>query len=137
MDLLCQNASGSRLAELHQHSDYLSPALIQSSVLRTEPPITGPALIRCWQQELESLRQLVAIARIMRAELSPISADQQLQEVQQRLADTELLHVDLDTMLPEKQPQLDSAWAGLRQALKLLRDDVADAISARIPAQPA
>lgn len=137
MDSVCQNASGSRLAELNQHSDYLSPALIQSSVLRTEPPITGPALIRCWQQELESLRQLVAIARIMRAELTQTAVEDQLQGLQQRLADAELLHVDIETMLPEKQPQLDSAWAGLRQALKLLREDVADAISARIPSQPA
>jgi alpha-mannosidase len=53
------------------------------------------------------------------------------------LADTELLHVDLDSMLPEKQPQLDTAWDGMRQALRLLRDDLADAVSSRIPSQPA
>ena len=137
MDQLCRNAEGSRLAEMHQHSDYLSPALIQSAVLKTEPPVTGPARIRCWQQELESLRQLTTIARVMKADLSTIAVADQLTGLEQRLADTELLHVDLDSMLPEKQPQLDTAWDGMRQALRLLRDDLADAVSSRIPSQPA
>ena len=137
LDTLCQHAAGSRLSELHQHSDYLSPALIQSAVLKTEPPISGPALIRCWQQELESLRLLAAIARVMRAELPAAVVEEQLAGLEQRLADLELLHVDLETMLPAKQAQLETAWAGMRQGLKLLSEDLAEAVSARIPAQAA
>ena len=50
MDALVHLCNGSRMTERYQHSEYLAPYLIQSSVLKTEAPVSGPALLRQFQQ---------------------------------------------------------------------------------------
>ena len=42
--------------ERPSHADYLSPALIQSSVLKTEPPVSGPATLRRLQHGSDLVR---------------------------------------------------------------------------------
>ncbi|MCH2200676.1 MAG: hypothetical protein MK102_01790 [Fuerstiella sp.] len=51
--------------------EYLGPHLIQSSVLKTEAPISGPADLHCSRHQLEQLAFLQSLNRI----LNPESAD--------------------------------------------------------------
>ena len=133
IETLCHMAEGSRMAEAHQHADYLSPALIQSSVLKTEYPVTGPASLRQWQQQLESLRFLNAMARVIRAELASLQFEERLQAVEVRLADLEVLQTDPNSVLPEKLPQITSAGQTITQELSRISVDLAEAIQHRIP----
>ena len=48
--------------------EYLGPHLVQSSVLKTEPPVTGPAELHCRRHQLEQLAFLQALNRILKPE---------------------------------------------------------------------
>lgn len=104
MEELCHAAGGTRLAERHDHSDYLAPFLIQSSVLRTEPPVSGPATLRQLNQRLESLRTIHGIAGLIRTTDGMIESARRLAEVlEAAIADLELQHVDVLDTSPERR----------------------------------
>lgn len=133
METLCHMAEGSRMAEANQHADYLSPALIQSSVLKTEYPVSGPASLRQWQQQLESLRFLNAMVRVIRGELAALRIEERLNTVETRLADLEVLQTDTNSVLPEKLPQIISGGQTITQELSQISVDLSEAIRNRIP----
>jgi len=49
MDAFVHLCNGSRMTERYQHSEYLAPYLSPSSVIKTEAPVSGPALLRQFQ----------------------------------------------------------------------------------------
>ena len=137
LESLTHAASGSRLAEMHQHADYLSPALIQSSVLKTESPISGPANLRILQQSLEDLHNLFTIAALIRAKLDPNHTQHILQSLEVQITELELQQIDIHSAVPAKLPILDQASLAIRNTTSHLAGELVDAIAKRIPSQPA
>ena len=137
MDALVHICNGSRITERYQHSEYLSPCLIQSSVLKTEAPVSGPAKLRLFQQRVESLRTLFAMTRLVKAEADVDAINAQLTQIETELADLELQHVDTGRMLSEKDSPLNSASTAIDAQLSSVSDVLISALRSRIPQQPA
>lgn len=133
IDRLCHISDGSRRSERHSHSEYLSPFLIQSSVLKTEPPISGPASLRLLSQQLESLRNLIGIAGHIRAEFEPAAVISNLRAIEAKIADRELAQVDV--IATNSGCRLDSADSALEisQHLDRAAASLAAALQSRVP----
>lgn len=137
MDALVHICNGSRITERYQHSEYLAPCLIQSSVLKTEAPVSGPAKLRLFQQRVESLRTLFAMTRLVKADAEVDAINAQLTQIETELADLELQHVDTARMLSEKDSSLNSASTAIDAQLSSVADVLISALRSRIPQQPA
>lgn len=137
VDTLTHAAEGSRIPESHDHSEYLSPALVQSSVLKSEPPVSGPATLRKFQQLLEDIHSLNAIAAIIRTSTAASDPASRLRQLEQQLADLELQHLDINSSIPSKLPALEHAASALSEAARRLGEELIEALSQRIPTQDA
>ena len=137
MDALVHLCNGSRMSERYQHSEYLAPYLIQSSVLKTEAPISGPARLRQFHQRLETLRTLFAMTRLIKAEAEVDVVNSQFTQIEKELAEVELKHVDTAIMLPAKDADLNSAYAAIDTQLTAVSDQLTSALQSRIPQQTA
>jgi alpha-mannosidase len=135
MDQLCHAAGGTRLAECHDHSDYLAPFLIQSSVLKTEPPISGPATLRLLNQRLESLRTIHGIAGLIRTTEGMPGFSSELSELEALIADLELQHVDVLETSPERTQKLHETASQLTARLNDIESGLMSAVQKRIPAK--
>lgn len=135
MEELCHAAGGTRLAERHDHSEYLAPFLIQSSVLKTEPPISGPATLRLLNQRLESLRTLHGIAGLIRTIEGMPSISNQLSEIEAAIADLELLHVDVLDTSPERMQRMNDTANLLTARLNDIESGLLSAVQNRIPSK--
>jgi len=135
MDALVHVCSGSRMTERYQHSEYLAPYLIQSSVLKTEAPVSGPAQLRIFQQQLESLRALFVLSRMVKAEEDINAINDGLTQIDADIASLELQHVDIATTLSSKQAAMDSAAESIRSQLAACSDRLTSALRSRIPQQ--
>lgn len=135
MDQLCHAAGGTRLAEQHDHSDYLAPFLIQSSVLKTEPPVSGPATLRLLNQRLESLQTIRGIAGLIRSQEGMPGLSSQLSELEAAVADLELQHVDVLDSSPERMQKLLETASQLTARLNEIESGLLSAIQKRIPAK--
>ena len=137
MDALVHLCNGSRMTERYQHSEYLAPYLIQSSVLKTEAPVSGPALLRQFQQQLESLRTLFAMTRLVKAEADVDFINAQFTQIESELAELELRHVDTTTIVSARKADLNSASASIETQLSAISDQLASTLLSRIPRQSA
>ncbi|MFO0977552.1 MAG: hypothetical protein U0996_14220 [Planctomycetaceae bacterium] len=135
MEKLCTVADGGRMMERPSHADYLSPALIQSSVLKTEPPVSGPATLRRLQQRFEAMRTLAAMTQIVRGEVREISPVKRLRELDAAIAALEMQQVDTSSTVPEKLPALEAAGTQIREGLNRLESELATVFRSRIPQQ--
>lgn len=135
MDALVHVCSGSRMTERYQHSEYLAPYLIQSSVLKSEAPVCGPAQLRIFQQQLESLRTLFVLSRMVKADEDIHSINDALTKIDADIASLELQHVDIASTLALKQTALDSAVEVIRIQLAVCSDRLTTALRSRIPQQ--
>ncbi|MFM7056012.1 MAG: hypothetical protein ACKO2P_03720 [Planctomycetota bacterium] len=133
LETLTRTAEGSRLAESHDHSEYVSPALIQASVLKSEPPVSGPATLHNLQQLIENLHSLTAISAIIRTNTTSANPSARLHELQRQLFDLELLHLDINSTVPSKLPTLENTANSIRNATRQLGLELAEALSQRIP----
>lgn len=127
--------SGNRLAEEHDHADYLSPFLIQSSVLKTEPPITGPATLRLLFARLDSLRVALAMAQLSKATIDVTSFTASLQLIEQRIALLELRHVDVSHSGSEHLKTLSEEAASCESDLERISDQILRSIQHRLPSK--
>ena len=137
MDALVHICHGSRMTERYQHAEYLAPYLIQSSVLKTEAPVSGPARLRQFQQRLDSLRTLFVMTRLVKAEAEADVINAQFTQIETELAELELQHVDTAQMLSAKDTALNSASASLDTQLNAASDQLISALRSRIPQQTA
>ena len=135
MDTLCRVSEGSRLAEKHLHSEYLSPFLIQSSVLKTEPPISGPATLRALQQRCESARTLLALAGLIRSVGCVSDISGRLRQLDTDVASLELQHVDTETAMPAKAMTLAESASAISSALDDCESQIINALQSRIAQQ--
>ena len=135
MDQLLHAAGGSRLAERHEHSEYLSPFLIQSSVLKTEPPISGPATIRQFVQRLESLRTTLGIAGLMRTGLSSVEVSAKLLVIEAAVAQLELEHVDAGSTSTQSPDSLKIAANEITLQIAECESVLVSAICSRVPSK--
>lgn len=133
MDKLCELSEGTRPAERTKASEYLSPTLIHSAVLRTEPPVSGPARLRQLQQQLEATRFLTALGRLMRVNEEGLAADEVLEEVDGRLANLEVLQLTAPESPAEHAQQIESELTAVRQSLSTLQRQLAEVMGERIP----
>lgn len=137
MDALVHACSGSRMTERYQHSEYLAPYLIQSSVLKTEAPVSGPSRLRNFQQRLESLHMLLVMARMVKADVDIDTLNSELAQIDFEIASLELQHVDVATMLSAKEPAIESAAEAINVQLATCSDSLTSALRSRIPQKPA
>lgn len=135
MDQLCHAAGGTRLAERHDHSDYLAPFLIQSSVLKTEPPISGPATLRLLNQRLASLRTIHGIAGLIRTSDDKTDAATRLNELESDIAELELQHVDVLDSSAERTQKLQDIATQLTARLNDIESRLLSTVQQRIPAK--
>lgn len=99
-----------------KEGEYLSPYLIQSSVLKTEAPVTSPQQLHLLRDRVEHAAALQAIATI----LKPVTGETAAAEnFRQRLNDEEATHVDL-TATPDSSKAI--------QRTELLRAQLNDAV---------
>ncbi|MBL8808919.1 MAG: hypothetical protein JNM43_01980 [Planctomycetaceae bacterium] len=135
METLCSVADGGRMTERPSHADYLSPALIQSSVLKTEPPVSGPASLRRLQQRFEAVRTMAAITQIVRGEVREVSPVKRLRELDAAIAALEMQQVDTTTAVPDKLPALEAARSEIIDGLNQLESELTAIFRSRIPQQ--
>ncbi|MEZ6032495.1 MAG: hypothetical protein R3C17_05355 [Planctomycetaceae bacterium] len=136
MDSLVHACSGSSMTERYKHSEYLSPYLIQATVLRTEAPISGPALLRQFQQQLLSLRILFAITRLVKADADADAFNSHLDQIDAELAAMELLQLDFNSTLSAKAPELQAAAESIETQLTSGAEQLMDLLRSKIPQQP-
>jgi alpha-mannosidase len=136
MDALAQFSDDSRPTERYQHSEYLGPYLIQSAVLKSEAPVSGPALLRLFQQRLESLRTLFVMTRLVKAETDVDVMNTQFEQIEIALESLELQYLDLSTMLSVKESALMTATADLEAQLNTCEVQLSKLLASRIPQQP-
>lgn len=136
MDSLVHACSGSRMTERYRHSEYLSPYLIQATVLQTEAPISGPALLRQLQQQLLSLRVLFAMTRLVRAEGDADIFNSGLDQIDADLAALELQQLNFATTLSVKAPALQAAAALIETQLASGVAELTRLLRSQIPQQP-
>ena len=117
MDAFVHVCEGSRLAERYSHGEYLAPYLIQSSVLKLEAPVSGPARLRLLQQRVQSLRNLFAMTRLVKAGENADEINALLTQMETELAGLEFQHVDTATMLSQKEASLQAAVTQIEQQL--------------------
>ncbi len=134
---LCHAASGSRLAERHEHSDYLSPFLIQSSVLKTESPVSGPASLRQLTQRLESLRTLLGMATLIRAGEAACKSLQTLTEIETEIAKLELDQVDVTNTTNDRLQQIQNSAKAISKRLDQTEISLAAALQSKVPSKAA
>ena len=137
MDALVHLCNGSRMTERYQHAEYLAPYLIQSSVLNTEAPVSGPARLRQFQQRLESLRTLLAMTRLVKSAADVDVFNAKFTQIEGELAELELQHVDPATTLSAKDTALNAASASIDTQLMAISDQLVSALRSRIPQQSA
>ena len=133
MDALVHVCSGSRMTERYQHSEYLAPYLIQSSVLKTEAPVSGPARLRIFQQRLESLRALFVMSRMVKADEDISAINDELMRIEVEIAELEVQQVDIATTLSSKESALESAAEAINFQLATCSDRLMAASRSRIP----
>ncbi|MFN9720601.1 MAG: hypothetical protein ACK58L_18030, partial [Planctomycetota bacterium] len=127
--------SGSRLAEEHDHADYLSPFLIQSSVLKTEAPISGPATLRDLVARVDSLRCALAIALMTKASLDVRAVTLAIQAVEQRVAILEMRHVEVGQSGREHLEALAGDAETCRGELDRVASRILTALQERLPSR--
>ncbi|MBC7965140.1 MAG: hypothetical protein H7Z17_04360, partial [Fuerstia sp.] len=109
----------------------------QSSVLKTEAPVSGPARLRLYQQRVESLRTLFAMTRLVKAEADVDAMNAQFTQIESQLAELELQQVDTSKMLSAKDAALNAASAAINAQLSSVSELLISALRSRIPQQPA
>ena len=138
MAKLCLASGGSRFAERHNHSEYLSPSLVQSAVLKTEPAVSGPAALRnLWQRltNCQMLRSSAAVAKVSPQVLSDSSA--LIEGLERDLLQLELNHVDITSVNAERPMILAQRWNELSSRFEQLERQIAQALHAKIPSATA
>ncbi|MCA9050252.1 MAG: hypothetical protein KDA89_16065, partial [Planctomycetaceae bacterium] len=122
--------------------EYLSPYLIQSSVLKTESPVSSPAELYGLRRQQESVSFLLSLQSILEPSSERISA---LPLVEQQLADTELRRLRT-TNTDSAAPSMDetdasptdttaAGTASIGKQLAEIADDCLEAIRRKIPQQ--
>ncbi|MGV2333698.1 MAG UNVERIFIED_CONTAM: hypothetical protein LVR18_06110 [Planctomycetaceae bacterium] len=106
-------------------------------MLKSEPPVSGPATLRKLQQLLEDIHSLNAIAAIIRTSTAASDPASRLRQLEQQLADLELQHLDINSSIPSKLPALEHAARALSEAARRLGEELIEALSQRIPTQDA
>lgn len=137
METLCSVADGGRMVERPGHADYLSPALIQSSVLKTEPPVSGPAALRRIQQRLESVRSLAAMTQLVRGDVRELRLVKRLRELDAKIAALELEQVDTVSTVPDKLSSLEAARDEIHRGFSQLETELLTIFRSRIPQETA
>ena len=137
METLCHAAGGSRLAERYEHSEYLAPFLIQSSVLKTEPPVSGPAILRQLVQRLESLRAVLGIAALIRAAENSVEWSATLTRIESETAALELQHVDVLNTAPDRAVVQQQTAEKILESLTNLESVLAGAVQSKVPSKAA
>ncbi len=135
MERLCHAAGGSRLAERYEQFEYLSPFLIQSSVLKTEAPVSGPATLRFLSQRLESLRNVQGIAVLIRAADAAAEWTAALSEIDADIAALELAHVDVLNTSPERSESLDASAKSILEKLDACQSSLVSAVRKKVPSK--
>jgi len=136
MDTFVHVCDGSRMAERYKHAEYLAPYLIQSSVLKSEAPISGPALLRSLQQRVQSRRNLFAMTRLVQADENIDEINELLSKLETEVAELELRHVDTESMLADKEASLKAAVQQIEQQLTDCSRRLRMALQSRIPQKP-
>lgn len=118
-----------------EHGEYLSPALIQSAVLRTESPVSGPAQLFTLWEAFESLSMLLGLAVLMRAGTSDqrSSLAGQLNHLIRPLLKLEADHADPTHTDAEQLQQQEKRGVELFDQLKELQLQLATLLKSRLP----
>jgi alpha-mannosidase len=134
MEKLALASGGSRFAERHDHSEYLSPSLVQSAVLKTEPAVSGPSALRNFWQRLTNcqiLRASAAVAKVSDQVLTDTSA--LIEQLERDLLQLELTHVDITSVNADRHTILAQRWKELSSRFEQLERQISEALRMRIP----
>jgi alpha-mannosidase len=134
MEKLSLASGGSRFAERHDHSEYLSPSLVQSAVLKTEPAVSGPAALRILWQRLTNcqlLRASAAVAKVAAQVLTDTSA--LIEQLEKDLLQLELTHVDITSVNADRPTILATRWNELSGRFDQLESQFTQALRVKIP----
>lgn len=133
MAKLVHVSSGSRLAEEHDHADYLSPFLIQSSVLKTEAPISGPATLRQLNARLDALRNAFAIVVLAKAPVDSTAVIDDIERVDRQIAQLEVRHVDVTSSGADHVKLLAEEARTIGERLSSIESQLCSAFQQRVP----
>ena len=105
---LANQTAGQRNRLKFDHSEYLSPYLIQAAVLKTENPVSGPASLSQLWRDIESVRTLHAVAAMLgmnsREEFEqPNSTDISAGIDNQEIASRDLAHLQVELLELENE----------------------------------
>lgn len=135
LDQLCADTSlrGRRMA--FKHDEYLSPQLIQSSVVGNESPISDPArLYRLWLY-CESVAFQTATRAVIRPAPQLAEWTRTLEDVRDRLSDLEAERLPQDE--DGRAEEFDAPCAAVVEDIRRLANHVASDLLECVPSEPA
>ncbi|MCP4784430.1 MAG: hypothetical protein GY903_06830 [Fuerstiella sp.] len=110
--------------------EYLSPYLIQASVLKTEAPITSPAELHQQRTGLET----AAFVRALTGILKPKSvALESMGELEARLGDEESRRIDLASSEPDTRAEQSERLGDIRDNISRLQTEAACQLASLVP----
>lgn len=130
---LTRFSAGNRNRQSFEHGEYLSPCLIQSSVLKTESPITGPASLHQRWQSIESVAFLRGLATILRCTGPDQSTAEQFHQILRKSLSLEHLHCEVPDENHDAASLQQSQADSINQQLQALQDSVGRQLLHRVP----
>ncbi|MEZ6121742.1 MAG: hypothetical protein R3C49_01045 [Planctomycetaceae bacterium] len=117
----------------HDESEYLSPHLIQSSVLKTEAPISSPAELHAAWSVLESAAMATSIAAVLKPSQANVSA---VEEPETQLAAEEASRLALSDSRDSAATQ-QARLAAITRTIQQVGQTAAAQVQALVPARAA
>lgn len=132
-ETLTSICSGSRHRQRFEHGEYLSPGLIQSAVLKTESPVSGPAALhQLWMQTLAVSVQHALLVMLQPGHVAPDAATR-LRQVRDQQLELERLHAEIPTNPVDVASQQTEMAAELTAQLTTLQSEFSRQFLAAIP----
>jgi alpha-mannosidase len=133
IDRLVSLSEGSRSVQRHEHAEYLSPFLIQASVLKNEQPVSGPAMMRQLYEQSARTQFLSAMTCLVEHSAATRAADAEIGRLHNGVADLEARLAELSSDWNSKQAECEAEYQVLKARLESLTVTLAKGLQKKIP----
>lgn len=128
-DLLDQTGNQASATKFDE-GEYLSPYLIQSSVLKTEAPITSPAELHRQRAQLETAAFVQALSGILKPKKAAVLCTETLED---ELGEEEARRIDLTSSEPDTPAQQTERLSRIRDTIGRQQTEAARQLAGMIP----
>ncbi len=136
VDTLTSRMATYRSRQRFEHGEYLSPALIQSAVLKTESPVSGPAALFLLWRALSSASVLQAVTVMQKCRPKPDNDVKQMSRLVREMLEQEDEHADIGSAESSRISEQFAVADKLLTEVNQLITDLTASLLDRIPHLP-